>query len=155
MYSPFEFSIQNFWYAFFLVKKLLLHVIFSIPPCGTILFFQCSRPFVDTRFIRYMPNLIRSKNMKSHNPYQLQKMVFWPPKLCIGEKKNLSTLNVMISQTVRNECPKFDVNVDIHREHTPVIPRAMCLSWCKWNQQSNSNPPHSNPMTQELVTYTF
>jgi hypothetical protein len=46
------------------------------------IFFQCSTPLVDTRFIRYMPNLVRSKNMKSHNPYQLQKMVFWPPKLC-------------------------------------------------------------------------
>jgi hypothetical protein len=46
-----------------------------------------------------------------------KKCFFWPSKLCCpllvqGEKIN-STLNIMILQTVRNECVRFGGHVDI------------------------------------------
>jgi hypothetical protein len=54
----------------------------------------------------------------SHNPCILEKVVFLAFKTLLspcdtGEKTILSTLNVMISQTVRNECARFDAHVDI------------------------------------------
>jgi hypothetical protein len=56
--------------------------------------------------------------MERHIPYLLLKMVFWPLKVCCplwsqGKKTFLSTLNVMILQTVRNECVRFGGHVDI------------------------------------------
>jgi hypothetical protein len=47
-----------------------------------------------------------------------KKWFFWPSKLCCplwaqGKKTFLSTLNVMILQTVRNECVRFGGHVDI------------------------------------------
>jgi hypothetical protein len=47
-----------------------------------------------------------------------KKWFFWPSKLCCplrpqGKKTFLSTLNVMILQTVRNECVRFGGQVDI------------------------------------------
>jgi hypothetical protein len=50
-------------------------------------------------------------------------MVFWPSKLYCplwaqGEKTFLSTLNVMILQTVRNECVRFGGHVDIEVSYT-------------------------------------
>jgi hypothetical protein len=48
----------------------------------------------------------------------LKKWLFWPSKLCCllrahGKKIFLSTLNIMILQTVRNECVRFGGHVDI------------------------------------------
>jgi hypothetical protein len=53
-----------------------------------------------------------NKNMESNIPYPLQKVVFGASKNLlypsgIGEKKKSSTSNVMICQTVRNECIRF------------------------------------------------
>jgi hypothetical protein len=53
-----------------------------------------------------------------HNPCLLEKVVFWGfklyyPPLAQGKKTFLSTLNVMILQTVRNECTRFGGHVDI------------------------------------------
>jgi hypothetical protein len=47
-----------------------------------------------------------------------KKWFFWPSKLCCSlrrreKKKLLSTLNVMVFQTVRNECVGFGGHVDI------------------------------------------
>jgi hypothetical protein len=46
-----------------------------------------------------------------------KKWLFWPSKLCCalwaqGKNLFLSTLNVMILQTVRNECVRFGGHVD-------------------------------------------
>jgi hypothetical protein len=54
----------------------------------------------------------------SYNPCLLEKVFFWPSKLyypLLAQKKKafLSTLNVMISQTVRNEYSRFGGHVDI------------------------------------------
>jgi hypothetical protein len=70
------------------------------------------------RFCRHIPNSPRDKNDMSHNPCLLGKVVFWAFKILLspsgtGKKSFLSTLNVMISQTVRNECTRFGGHVDI------------------------------------------
>jgi hypothetical protein len=70
------------------------------------------------RFCRHIPNSLRDKNKMSHNPSLLEKVVFWAFKTLLshfgtGEKTFLSTLNVMILQTVRNECTRFGRHVDI------------------------------------------
>jgi hypothetical protein len=56
--------------------------------------------------------------MERHIPYLLLKIVFLAFKTLLfplgKEKKTLlSTLNIMILQTVRNECVKFGGHVDI------------------------------------------
>jgi hypothetical protein len=56
--------------------------------------------------------------MERHIPYLLLKVVFLAFKtllspLVVGEKTFLSTLNVMILQTVKNECVRFGGHVDI------------------------------------------
>jgi hypothetical protein len=48
----------------------------------------------------------------------IKKWFFWPSKLCCslwaqGKKTFLSTLNVMILQTVKNKCVRFGGHVDI------------------------------------------
>jgi hypothetical protein len=70
------------------------------------------------RFCKHIPNSPRDKNKMSHNPCLSEEVVFWAFKTMlssfgIGKKTFLSTLNVMISQTVRNECTRFGGHVDI------------------------------------------
>jgi hypothetical protein len=70
------------------------------------------------RFCRHVPNSLRNKNVERDIPYLLKKMGFLAFKtllssLDIGKKPSLSTLNVMISQMVRNECVRFGGHVDI------------------------------------------
>jgi hypothetical protein len=53
-----------------------------------------------------------------HNPCLYEKVVFWAFKTLLSpfgtwKKTFLSILNVMISQTVSNECPRFGGYVDI------------------------------------------
>jgi hypothetical protein len=71
MFSPFGFSIKNFSYATFIVKKRPLYVNFSIPPCGKWFFSKCSTPLVGMRFGGHVPNSLRNKNMERHIPYLL------------------------------------------------------------------------------------
>jgi hypothetical protein len=113
-----NFQSKKFSYAIFNVKKRPLYVNFSIPPCGKWFFSQCSTSLVERRFWGHVPNSLRNKNMERHIPYLLQKIVFWPSKLCYplraqGKKTFLSTLNIMILQMVRNECARFGGHVDI------------------------------------------
>jgi hypothetical protein len=70
------------------------------------------------RFCGHVPNSIRNKNPKRHIPYLLEKVVFLDPKrllfpFCKGEKTFSLTLNVMISQMVRNESVRFGRLIDI------------------------------------------
>jgi hypothetical protein len=53
-----------------------------------------------------------------HNPCLLEKVVFWAFKTLLSHfgtrhKTFLSTLNVIILQTVRNECARFGGHTDI------------------------------------------
>jgi hypothetical protein len=70
------------------------------------------------RFWEHVPNLLRNKNMERFIPYLLKQMVFLAFRNLLslynaGEKTFLSTLNVMILKTVRNECVRFGGHVDI------------------------------------------
>jgi hypothetical protein len=56
--------------------------------------------------------------MKSGNPYLRLKMVFLASETLLSlsgavEKTFCLTLNIMISQTVRNECVRFGGHIDI------------------------------------------
>jgi hypothetical protein len=60
----------------------------------------------------------QSTSFWSHGILGVKKWFFWSSKLCCplwaqGKKPFLSTLNVMILQTVRNECVRFGGHVDI------------------------------------------
>jgi hypothetical protein len=57
-------------------------------------------------------------HVKRHIPYVLEKVVFMDPKKLLslfhrGEKNFFSTLNVMISQMLRNESVRFGRHIDI------------------------------------------
>jgi hypothetical protein len=73
---------------------------------------------VDMRFCGHVPNSPKNKNPKRHILNLLEKVVFLDPKRLLsprtGAKKTfLSTLNVMISQMVRNESVRFGRHIDI------------------------------------------
>jgi hypothetical protein len=73
---------------------------------------------VGMRFRGYVPNSPRNKSLKRLILNLLEKVVFWTPKDCChpfaGAKKTISsTLNIMISQMVRNESVRFGRHIDI------------------------------------------
>jgi hypothetical protein len=113
-----DFQSKIFSYAIFIVKNWPLYMNFCIPLRGKYIFWQPSTPLVNMRFCTHVPNSTMNKNLRSGKPYQRRKMVFWPPKHCCPsraqwKKTFSSTLNVMILQTVRNECVRFGRHVDI------------------------------------------
>jgi hypothetical protein len=70
------------------------------------------------RFCGHVSNSPRNKNPKRHIPYLLEKVDFLDPKrllfpLDMGNFYFFSTLNVMISQMVRNESVIFGRHIDI------------------------------------------
>jgi hypothetical protein len=70
------------------------------------------------RFCGHVPNSPRNKNLKRLILNILEKVIFLDPKrllspFCKGKKKNSFTLNVMISQMVRNESVRFGRHIDI------------------------------------------
>jgi hypothetical protein len=70
------------------------------------------------RFCGHVPNSPRNMNPKRLISYLLEKVVFLDPKRLLsplgkGKKNFFSTLNVMISQTVRNESVRFGRHIDI------------------------------------------
>jgi hypothetical protein len=70
------------------------------------------------RFCGHVPNSPRNKNLKRHISYLLKKVVFLDPKRLLfpfgrGKKTFSSTLNVMISQMVRNDSVGFGRHIDI------------------------------------------
>jgi hypothetical protein len=70
------------------------------------------------RFCGHVPNSPRNKNLKRLILNLLEKVVFLDPKRLLSpfgrsKKTFFSTLNVMISQMVRNEIVKFGRHIDI------------------------------------------
>jgi hypothetical protein len=70
------------------------------------------------RFCGHVLNSPRNKNLKRLILNLLKKVVFLDPKrllspFCRGKKTFSSTLNVMISQMVRNESVRFGRHIDI------------------------------------------
>ena len=95
-----------------------MYVNFSIPPCGNWWFSQGSTPCMGMRFCGHVPNSPRNENLKRSHPNLLKKMVFLDPKIllssfCRVKKTFFSTLNVIISQMVRNQIVRFDMHIDI------------------------------------------
>jgi hypothetical protein len=73
---------------------------------------------VGMRFCGRVPNSPRNKNPKRHISYLLEKVVFLDPKRLLSPwaraiKTFSSTLNVMISQMVRNENVRIGRHIDI------------------------------------------
>jgi hypothetical protein len=118
MFPPFGFSIQEFFICYFYCQKTAFVCEFQHTPLRKIFFWQPSTTLVNMRFSTHVPNSTRNKNVKSRKPYLCPKMVFWPTKHCCTSlaqwKKSFSlTWNLMISQTVRNECLRFGGHVGI------------------------------------------
>jgi hypothetical protein len=70
------------------------------------------------RFCEHVPNSLSNKNPKRQISYLLEKVVFLDPKRLLsvlgrGKENFSSTLNVMISQMVRNESVRFGKLIDI------------------------------------------
>jgi hypothetical protein len=70
------------------------------------------------KFCRHVSNSPRDKNKILLNPYLIEKVFFWAFKTLLSsfgtrEKSFLSTLNVMISQTIKSECVRFGGHVHI------------------------------------------
>jgi hypothetical protein len=69
------------------------------------------------RFCRHVLNSPRNINPKRLISYLLEKVDFLDPKRLlhplVGAKKKSSTLNVMISQMVKNESIRFNWHIDI------------------------------------------
>jgi hypothetical protein len=70
------------------------------------------------RFCGHVPNSHRNKNLKRLILNLLKKVVFLDPKrvlspFCRGKKTFSSTLNLMVSQMVRNESVIFGRHIDI------------------------------------------
>jgi hypothetical protein len=70
------------------------------------------------RFCGHVPNSHRNKNLKRLIPNLLEKVGFLDPKRLLspfyrGKKTFSPTLNVMISQMVRNESVRFGRRIDI------------------------------------------
>jgi hypothetical protein len=115
-----DFQSKNFPYAILIVRKLHLYVNFSIPLCAKWRFFQGSISLMDMRFYWHVPNSPRNKNLKSLSPYLLNKMVFLASKallytLSTGKRTFFSTLNLMILQTVWNECVRFGRHIKTYK----------------------------------------
>ena len=91
---------------------------FSIPLCEKWHFFQGSISLVDMKFCWHVHNSPRNKNLKSPNPYLLYKMVFLASKtllypLSTRKKLFFRALNLMILQTIWNECVRFGGHINI------------------------------------------
>jgi hypothetical protein len=73
---------------------------------------------VGMRFCGHVPNSPRNKNPRRHILYLLEKVVYFYPKRLLSPFRRVkitffSTLNVMISQMVRNESVRFGRHIDI------------------------------------------
>jgi hypothetical protein len=113
-----DFQSENFPYAFFNVKKQPLYVNFSIYFVQIDVFFKVPYTlwiwdFVDI-YLTHLGTRIWSPSIHIY----FIKWFFWPPKLCStpwAQGKNLffSTLNLVILQTVWNECVRFGGHINI------------------------------------------
>jgi hypothetical protein len=71
MFSPFGFSIQEFFICHFYCQKTAFVCEFQHTPLRKMIFSQCSTPLVDMRFWGHVPNSLRNKDMERLIPYLL------------------------------------------------------------------------------------
>jgi hypothetical protein len=91
------------------------------------------------RFCGNVPNSPRNKNPKRLIPYLLESVVFLYPKRLLspmdkGKNTFSSTMNVMISQMVRNESVRFGRHIDIEVSYKIIqleLPKLVpiCTIW--------------------------
>jgi hypothetical protein len=84
MFLPFEFSIQQFFVHLFYCQKTAFECEFWHTPLSEINFFSMFTPPMGMRFCRRIPNSPKDKNKMSHNPYLLEKVVFWAFKTLLS-----------------------------------------------------------------------
>jgi hypothetical protein len=106
MFSPFGFSIQEFFICLFYCQKMAFVCEFQHTPLRKMNLGDMYLTHLETRIWR-----------GSFHIY-FKKWFFWPSKLCCPlkvqwKKTFFSTLNIMILQTVRNECVRFGGHVNI------------------------------------------
>jgi hypothetical protein len=132
MFPPFGYSIQEFFIFYFYCQKTAFECEFQHTPCRKYCFWQPSTTLVNMRFCTHVPNSNKNKNMKSGTRIYVQKWFFWPPKHCCPSRAQWKktfclTLNVMISQTVRNECIRFGGHVDIEVSYKILLKKSSIL----------------------------
>jgi hypothetical protein len=109
-----DFQSKNFSYVFYRQNLTFVCEFQHIPLWKLMIFLR----FHTSCGHEILPNSPRIKNPKRLLPYLLWKVVFWTPKDCCppwaGVKNPFSsTLNVMISQMVRNENVRFGRRINI------------------------------------------
>jgi hypothetical protein len=114
MFSPFGFSIQEFFICYFYCQKTAFVCEFQHTPLRKMIFFSMFHTSCGDMYLTYLETRIWRGTFHIY----FKKWFFWPSKLYCslwgqGKKTFLSTLNVMILQTVRNECVRFGRHVDI------------------------------------------
>jgi hypothetical protein len=110
MFLPFGFSIQEFFICYFYCQKMAFVCEFQHTPLWKLMMLSRFHTLCGYEICGYVPHSPRNKNLKSHTYSKTR--FFWTPKhYCppfTGAKKTFSsTLNVMISQMVRNETVRF------------------------------------------------
>jgi hypothetical protein len=118
MFPPFGFSIQECFKCYFYCQKTAFVCEFQHTPLWKLMIFSRFHTLCGMRFCGHVPNSPRNKNLKRLILNLLKKVVFLDPKrllspFCRGKKTFSSTLNVMISQMVRNESVIFGRHIDI------------------------------------------
>jgi hypothetical protein len=118
MLSLFGFSIQEFFICSFYCQKNAFVCEFQHTPLWKLMIFSRFHTSCGHEFCGHVPNSPRNKNPKRLIPYLLEKVVFLDPKRLLSpldrdKKKNSSTLNVVVSQMVRNESARFGRHIDI------------------------------------------
>jgi hypothetical protein len=113
-----------------ILNPRIFHMLFLLSKNGLCMWIS-AYPFVENNYFGNLPHLwwiwdfahmyltqlwTRIRGPASHT--DAEKWFFWPPKHCCPsraqwKKTFSSTLNVTISQTVRNECVRFGRHVDI------------------------------------------
>jgi hypothetical protein len=91
---------------------------FQHTPLQKQFFSHCSTRFVGMRFWDMYLIYLETRIWRSSFDIYSKKWFFWASKLCCPlrahvKKTLLSTLNVMILHTVRNECERFGGHTDI------------------------------------------
>ena len=108
MFLLFGYSIQNFLICYFYCQKTAFICKFQHTPLWKLMIF--SKFCVGMSFCGHLPNSPRNKNLKRHNPYLLNKVVFFGPQKTIvpfwqGPKK--------LCQMIRNERVRSGRHIDM------------------------------------------
>jgi hypothetical protein len=113
-----DFQYNNFYMSFLLSKNGLCMRISAYPLAENDFFLNVSHLLWVWDFGGMYLTHLETRIWRGTFHIYFKKWFFWPSKLCctlgcMGKKYFLSTLNIMILQTMRNECERFGRHVDI------------------------------------------